>query len=228
MGAQVEGTSEVPRCREVLRGVQLYIHADMVGKASHKQLHLPDRVEIAHMAQHRVEAINVVLDRGRELKAAQLGKAGALDSRTEPLVAQLLQAIPWQHPLVLLEGVIPRLRRAHQVVRRQPGAIRGLRALPAEELLTLGEPVEWVDGAIISRELEFVEARMCCSMSCALISYGRRLAKVVWQLLPRKTSPQRGLGTRCRRPPRRGRLKVDDRPGEQLRSLGHDAPRWRS
>lgn len=109
MGAQFEGTSEVHRRREVLRSVQLHIHEDMVGKAAHELLRLLDRIKITRMAQHCVEAIGVVLDRGCELKATQLGEAGALDSRTEPIVAQLLEAIPWRHPLVLLKGVIPHL-----------------------------------------------------------------------------------------------------------------------
>jgi hypothetical protein len=58
----------------------------------------------------------------------------------------------------LLEGVVPRLGGPSEMVRRQPGSIRGRSVLASEELLTLVDRIERVDGAIVCRKIELVEA----------------------------------------------------------------------
>ena len=57
----------------------------------------------------------------------------------------------------------------------------------SEALLALREPVERVDGAVVGRELELVEARRRTSLCCALISQERPIC-VVERRLPRLRS----------------------------------------
>jgi hypothetical protein len=75
---------------------------------------------------------------------------------TEAKEAELAKAIPWGHAaLVLLEGVIPRLGGAPEMVGGEPSAVRRESTLPIEELLALVEPVEGALRAVVGGELEF-------------------------------------------------------------------------
>jgi hypothetical protein len=74
---------------------------------------------------------------------------------------QLAEALSREHALVLLEGIVPRLRGSGEVVGGQPRAVRGQGALAAEELCTLVETIERVPGAVIRGEVKLVEPRRC-------------------------------------------------------------------
>ena len=68
-------------------------------------------------------------------------------------VAQLLDALPRGHSLILFQGLVPRLGSAHEVVQGEPHGV-----LAMEELLA---PVELIERAllvIIGGELKLVEA----------------------------------------------------------------------
>jgi hypothetical protein len=68
------------------------------------------------MAQHRVEAVGVVLGGRRELEPSELRQARATHGWTKLEMAQLLEPIPVRHPLVPLDGEIPCLDRPSEVV----------------------------------------------------------------------------------------------------------------
>jgi hypothetical protein len=123
------------------------------------------------MAQHRIEAVGVVLDGGGEREASQLRQTRTANGWPELEMAELLEARPGRHPLVLLDGEVPCLGRTCQVIRRQPRPVRGEGTLTAEELLTLVDPVQGVDRAVVRRELQLVEARD----GLALVEFQRRL-----------------------------------------------------
>jgi hypothetical protein len=78
--------------------------------------------------------------------------------RPELHLAHGAEALLGQHPLVALQGIVPRLSSPAEVIGRQPCAIRGQGALAAEKLLTLIEPVQRIDGAIERRKVQLVEA----------------------------------------------------------------------
>ena len=109
------------------------------------------------MAQDGVVALGVVLHGGEERQTCQLGQASALYSRPKAEGAEFPEALPVRHALVLFQGVVPCLCSALHVIGREPGALRSHRLLSSEELLTLVQPIERVNGAIIRGELEFVE-----------------------------------------------------------------------
>src|SRR4051812_45002395 len=78
----------------------------------------------------------------------------------EPDEAQVVKALPRRHPaLVLLEGVVPRLCGATEVVGGDPRAVGRQGSLPPEKLIALIEPVQGVDCAVVRGELQFGEAR---------------------------------------------------------------------
>jgi hypothetical protein len=65
-----------------------------------------------------------------------------------------MKALPRGHPtLVLLEGVVPRLCGATEVVGGDPRAVGRHGPLPPKKLVTLVEPVQGVDGAIVGGKL---------------------------------------------------------------------------
>jgi hypothetical protein len=68
------------------------------------------------MTQHRIEAVGVVLDRRQERQPGELGQAGATNRWREAEVAELLEVVPGGHALILLEGVVPSLCYAGQMV----------------------------------------------------------------------------------------------------------------
>ena len=69
-----------------------------------------------------------------------------------------MEAIPrWHAALVLLEGVVPCLGGPAEMVGSQPSALRRGCALPAEELVTLVEPVKRVVGAVVCGEVDLGE-----------------------------------------------------------------------
>ena len=77
-----------------------------------------------------------------------------------------MEALPRRHAtLVLLEGVVPGLCRAAEVVRGEPGTLQGEGALFAKELLALVESVEGVLRVVISGEVQFGKPRRCLSRS---------------------------------------------------------------
>jgi hypothetical protein len=131
----------------------------VVRKASHEQLCLLDGVEVPRMAQHRVEAVGVVLDGGGELEPSQLRQTRAANCWPELEMAELLEALPGRHPLVLLDGEVPCLGRTRQVVRRQPRSVGGEGTLSPEELLAMVDPVQGIDRSVVGGELQLVEAR---------------------------------------------------------------------
>jgi hypothetical protein len=78
----------------------------------------------------------------------------------EPEEAQVTKALPRRHPaLVLLEGVVPRLCGATEVVGGDPRVVGRHGPLPPEKLVALIKPVHGVDGAIVGGELQLGEAR---------------------------------------------------------------------
>jgi hypothetical protein len=126
-----------------IRGVaHLHIHPNVFRQAPHEQLGLLAGAEvIVGVAEHRVVALRVLLDRRGERQAGELHKAGALCRRPELHLAYGAEALPGRHPLVALQGIVPRLSSPTEVIGRQPYAVRGQGALAAEKLLTLIEPV---------------------------------------------------------------------------------------
>ena len=97
------------------------------------------------MTRQSLEAVGEVLHRGGERQAAQLGQAAPADRWPETKRAQLSETIPWGHAaLVLLEGVVPCLGGPAEMVGSQPSALRCGRALSAEKLVALVEPVKRV------------------------------------------------------------------------------------
>jgi hypothetical protein len=73
-------------------------------------------------------------------------------------MAQLLEMLPHQAPLIPLEGEIPHLGGFQEVVRRQLGVVHSRCALVAEKLLTMIKPVQQVFETVVRRELQLVEA----------------------------------------------------------------------
>jgi hypothetical protein len=120
----------------------LHIHPNVFRQAPHEQLGLLAGAEvIIGVAEHRVVALRVLLDRRGERQAGELRKAGALRRRPELHLAYGAEALPGRHPLVALQGIVPRLRSPTEVIGHQPCAVRSQGALAAEKLLTLIEPV---------------------------------------------------------------------------------------
>ena len=78
---------------------------------------------------------------------------GPTNRRPKLQIAQLLEKIRRTHALVLLEGAVPCLGRAGEMVRREPSAVRGQGTLPMEELVTMIEPIEGILGTIVGGEL---------------------------------------------------------------------------
>lgn len=109
----------------------------MLGKATHDEFRLLARIEIARMAEHRVIAVRILLDRGLERQAGKLGQPRALRWRSEAKLAQFVEAFLGWHALVLLQRIIPRQSSATEMVQGEPCAVRGQSALTAEESLTV-------------------------------------------------------------------------------------------
>lgn len=59
----------------------------------------------------------------------------------------------------LVPGLIPHLGDPLEMVGSKPDAVSQEHALPAEELLIMVEPVQWIFGAIECREVQFVEVQ---------------------------------------------------------------------
>ena len=118
------------------------------------------------MACQGLKAVGVVLHRGCERQAAEGRQSAPADRRPEPEKTELPEALPWWHAaLVLLEGVVPGLRRASEMIGREPGTIRSERPLPSKELLALVEPVEGVLGVVVGGEVDLGEPRRCLGRS---------------------------------------------------------------
>ena len=69
-------------------------------------------------------------------------------------MAQLLEAFPRKHALILFQGIVPSLGGAREVVQGEPHGV-----LDMEELLAPVELIERVLLAIIGGELKLVEAQ---------------------------------------------------------------------
>lgn len=68
-------------------------------------------------------------------------------------VAELDEALPRQHALVQLQGVVPCLGDPLQMIGGQPDVVGQERAPPTEKLLTAIEPVQGVVGAVKGGEV---------------------------------------------------------------------------
>ena len=79
----LESTGEVHGRLEILRVAQLDVHADVVREAADEQLRLLRGGEVPRMAQDGVEALGVILHRGDEGQACQLGEARAVERRAK-------------------------------------------------------------------------------------------------------------------------------------------------
>jgi hypothetical protein len=134
-------TRQVHRRLKVLGVSDGHISPDVVGEAADEEFSLLLRVELTHVAEHSVVAVGVVLYRRGEGQAGKFGQAGAPNRRPEPKGTDLLEASPRWHALVLLQGVIPSLRSALQVIRSEPSAVSNQGALAPEELLALVQPI---------------------------------------------------------------------------------------
>jgi hypothetical protein len=137
VGTQLERPGQVNRRRKVLRRAHRYVDADVVRKAPHEELRLLVNVKIALVVENDVEPFREVLHRGAEQKPTEFRKARILARRFELQMTEFLEALSQRHPGVLLEGVVPRLRRAPKFIGREPRPVRGQRLLAAKKLLTV-------------------------------------------------------------------------------------------
>ena len=108
------------------------------------------------MAGHRLEPVGELLDGRVPRQAPQLRRSGAANRRTEALTAQVDEALPRRHALVLLEGVVPRLSQPAEVIGRHPCSVRGRPALSPEKLLAVIEPIQGILRTIICLEVQAV------------------------------------------------------------------------
>ena len=100
------------------------------------------------MCEPRLEQLQVSLDGGGERQSDQVRQVIRADRWSKSLVTETLELIPRRLASVALQGDVPLLSRAAQVVGSEPDTIcvRGL--LGAEELLALVEPPERVYLAV--------------------------------------------------------------------------------
>jgi len=152
-------TRIVHRRLKILRAAHLHVRLEVLGKATHKQFGLLERVEVACMAKDGVEAVRVVLYRREEGQPRELSQPCALCRWPETKLAQAAEALPGGHALILLQCVVPCLRGAAKMIRGQPGAIRSQGALATEEWLALVEPIQRIHPAVERRELQLVVPR---------------------------------------------------------------------
>lgn len=96
--------------------VHLHLHPYVVGKAADEEFRPLNRGYTVDVTRKRLEALGELLHRGLKGKPTQLRKSAALYWRPETQVAEFPEPFPRRHALVLLEGVVPRLGRAPQVV----------------------------------------------------------------------------------------------------------------
>ena len=57
----------------------------------------------------------------------------------------------------MFQGIVPSLCAPTKMVGRHPGRVVCRRALSVEELVTLIQPIQWIDGAIVRWEFQLVE-----------------------------------------------------------------------
>jgi hypothetical protein len=93
-----------------------------------------------------------------------------------------VKALPRRHlALVLLEGVVPRLCGATEVVEGNPRAVGRHGPLPPEKLV---EPVQGVDGAVLGGKFQLGEARQLLHVRRgrvgALVATHRGGRRVLW------------------------------------------------
>ena len=96
--------------------VHLHLHPYVVGEAADEEFRPLNRGDVVDVTRKRLEALGELLHRGLKGKPTQLRKSAALYWRPETQVAEFSEPFPRRHALVLLEGVVPRLGRAPQVV----------------------------------------------------------------------------------------------------------------
>ena len=75
------------------------------------------------MAQHHIKAVGVLLHHSQEGEPGELGQAGPTNRWPEAEIAELLEALPAGHALVLFQCIIPSLGRADQMIRSEPDMI---------------------------------------------------------------------------------------------------------
>jgi hypothetical protein len=68
------------------------------------------------IAEHRIEAVGVILNCRKERQPGELGQSGAMNCWPKAKIAQLLETFPGRHTLILLEGVVPYLGRTGKMI----------------------------------------------------------------------------------------------------------------
>jgi hypothetical protein len=128
---------------QVLWVAHLHVDADVVGQAADEELGALASRDARRMACQRLKAVGEILHRGGEGEATELGQPAPAYRGYEPEEAKVVEALPWRHPaLVLLEGVVPCLGGAVEVVGGDPRAVGRQCPLPPEKLVALVEPVQ--------------------------------------------------------------------------------------
>ena len=150
----LESPCQVHGRLDVLGIAHLHIHPNVLGKAPDEEIGLLFGRDATCMAGHRLKAVGELLDSRLEWQAPQLRQPSTANWRSEALAAQLDEALPRRHALILLEGVVPGLRQAPEVVRRNPRSVGGRPSLAPEELLAVVEPIQGVFRAVVRCELE--------------------------------------------------------------------------
>lgn len=91
--------------------VHLDVHFDVLWKTADEEFRLLLRV-----ADNRIVAAGVLLDRGAEGQPRELGEACALSWRPKAELTQGAEAIPRLHAFILLQRVVPCLSVTTEVV----------------------------------------------------------------------------------------------------------------
>ena len=110
------------------------------------------------MCEPRLEQLQVSLDGGGERQSGQVRQVIRADRWSKSLVTDTLELVLVRLASVALQGDVPLLSRAAQVVGSEPDMICVQGLLGAEELLALVEPPERVYLAVKGGKGEFVVA----------------------------------------------------------------------
>ena len=103
--------------------MHLHVHADVVRQSAHEEFRLLAGGDFPGVSQDRLKTACELLHRGVEGQPAQLYQASAANGWSEAKATQVLEPIPWRLALVLLEGIVPRLGIAREVIGRHPGSL---------------------------------------------------------------------------------------------------------
>jgi len=97
----------------------------MIREATDEELGPQTRGYVLGVARHHLELIGELLHSGNKRQ-----------------LAQLLEALPWRHALVLLDGIVLGLGHPPEMVGGELDTVGGKRTLTLEELVTLVEPIQ--------------------------------------------------------------------------------------